>query len=86
MAFLKNHMTEDEEKEYLKHILEGKKFKEYIGVIIIRAPRALRYKILAEDKEDAEKLLESIVDEILPIQGCFLNARVEAEYYVEEGE
>ena len=83
MAFLKNHMNEDEEKEYLRQILEGKKFKEYTGVIIIRAPRALRYKILAESKKDAEDLLSSIADEILPLQGGFLNAKVEVEYYIE---
>jgi len=83
MAFLKNHMNEDEEKEYLRQILEGKKFKEYTGVIIIRAPRALRYKVLAESKEDAEDLLSSIADEILPLQGSFLNAKVEVEYYIE---
>lgn len=84
MAYLKNHMTEEEEKEYLKQILQGKKFKEYTGVIVIRAPRALRYKILAEDRESAEALLGSIVDELIPIQGRFGNARIEAEYYVEE--
>jgi len=85
MAYLKNHMSYEEEQEFLRELREGKKFREYEGVIIIHAPRALRYKILAESKESAEELLKDIVDELLPIDGQFGNARVYAEYYVKEG-
>jgi len=83
MAFLKNHMNDEEEQQFLQLLSQGKRFKEYVGIVKIHTPRILRYKIIAENKEDAEELLLDIADELLPIEGEFGNAKIWAEVYVE---